>query len=124
MTDSLRRVLVIDDNEDSLKLITFILNANGFTTYESPTGRDGLAKAADLRPDFIILDIMLPDIDGLEVLTRLKADQATQDIPVIASTSHAMVGDREKLLAAGCAGYVEKPLDTDRVIGQILEALS
>ncbi|MBF0552242.1 MAG: response regulator, partial [Deltaproteobacteria bacterium] len=74
-------------------------------------------------PDFIILDIQLPDIDGIEVLKQLRASEAGKYIPVIAMTSYAMTGDREKIMRAGCTGYIEKPIDPTRVIDQIRKIL-
>ncbi len=116
----MKRALVIEDNDDNMKLITFLLEHHGFQTIRAWTGEEGLRAAASEQPDFVILDIQLPGMDGYEVLARLRsqADQ-TGRLPVIAMTSFAMAGDREKLLAAGCDGYIEKPIDPMLVMAQI-----
>ena len=88
------------------------------------TGLEGVQQVLSIPPDFVILDIQLPDINGLEVLKRIRASNVGKDIPIIAMTSYAMSGDKEKLLAAGCTAYIEKPIDPMLVIGQIQEALS
>ncbi len=115
----MKTALVIEDNEDNMELITFILEENGFRTLRAETGRKGIDLALHARPDFILLDIQLPDIAGPEVLRRIRASATAARIPVIAVTSHAMAGDREKLLAAGCDGYIEKPIDPTSIIAQI-----
>jgi len=119
----MKRALVIEDNENNMELITFILEAAGYATLRAETGNAGVAAAIREMPDFIILDIQLPDIVGTEVLRRIRADGATRRIPVIAMTSFAMTGDRQKLLAAGCDGYIEKPIDPQTVIKQIEEII-
>lgn len=111
--------LVIEDNEDSMVLITRFLQKSGFQTLQAQTGIKGYEMAIEKKPDFIILDIQLPDIDGTEVLKKIRAREEGKNIPVIAMTSYAMMGDREKLLAAGCDGYIEKPFDPEHVISQI-----
>lgn len=115
----MKRVLIIEDNENNMELISFILEAAEYETIPAMDGLTGVEKAITEQPDFIILDIQLPDIDGLEVLTRIRATEATKTIPVIAMTSYAMAGDRERMLAAGCNGYIEKPIDPERVVSQI-----
>lgn len=118
-----KTALVIEDNENNMELITFILETNGYATIRAESGILGVEKAKAELPDFILLDIQLPDIPGTEVLRRIREDEATARIPMIAVTSYAMAGDRERLLAAGCDGYIEKPIDPQRVIGQIRQAL-
>lgn len=115
----MKRALIIEDNQDNMELITFILESYGFGTIRAWKGEEGYAAALEHRPDFIILDIQLPDIEGTEVLARLQDHPEGRTIPVIAMTSYAMAGDREKLLAAGCTGYIEKPIDPERVMSQI-----
>ena len=105
----MKTALVIEDNEDNLKLITFILQKNGYRTMEAENGQEGIAMVSREKPDFIILDIQLPDIDGEEVLREIRMLESGGAIPVVAMTSFAMSGDRERLLAAGCNGYIEKP---------------
>ena len=115
----MKRALIIEDNEDNMELISFILKKHGYETLKAETGMQGFEMALQERPDFIILDIQLPDIDGYEVLQRIRNSEIKDNIPVIAMTSYAMTGDREKLLAAGCNGYIEKPIDSRKVIDQI-----
>ena len=111
--------LVIEDNPDNMVLITRLLEKSGYLTLQAMTGMEGFEMALLKRPDFIILDIQLPDIDGTEVLHKIRSSEIGNSIPVIAMTSYAMSGDREKLLSAGCDGYIEKPIDPARVISQI-----
>ncbi len=117
----MKTALVIEDNEDNMVLITRLLAKAGFRALEATTGREGVAMALSGEPDFVILDIQLPDLNGTEVLAQIRA--AGSQIPVIAMTSYAMAGDKEKLLAAGCTGYIEKPIDPQRVIAQINSVL-
>ncbi len=115
--------LIIEDNENNLELIRFILEQADYKTRFAMTGLEGVQQVLSIPPDFVILDIQLPDINGLEVLKRIRANLIGKDIPVIAMTSYAMSGDKEKLLAAGCTAYIEKPIDPVLVIGQIQEAI-
>ena len=115
----MKRGLVIEDNEDNMMLITRLLKKAGYETRWAPSGGKGLEMAAMDHPDFILLDIQLPDIDGTEVLRRLRSEEYGRSIPVIVVTSYAMAGDREQFLAAGANAYLEKPIDPLRVIGQI-----
>lgn len=119
----MKRVLIIEDTEDNMELITFILGENGYEVIKAVTGVQGVELALSEQPDFIILDIQLPDIDGYEVLKRIRSSAADGHIPIIAMTSFAMTGDKEKLMDAGCNGYIEKPIDPRRVILQIKEVL-
>ena len=112
--------LVVEDNEDNMVLITMLLKNAGYESIWADTGLKGVELALEQEPDFVLLDIQLPDIDGTEVLKRIRVlDAEVAKIPIIAMTSYAMAGDREKLLAAGCDGYIEKPIDPMRVISQI-----
>jgi len=115
----MKTALVIEDNEDNMRLITLLLEKSSYSTLQAFTGMQGYETALREKPDFIILDIQLPDIEGTEVLRKIRASEIGTSIPVIAMTSYAMSGDREKLLAAGCDGYIEKPIDPERVITQI-----
>ncbi len=119
----MKRALVIEDNEDNMKLITFILEKNGYGTIRADNGRKGIELALKEKPDFILLDIQLPDINGLEVLREIRGSEADGNIQIIAITSFAMSGDREKMLAEGCNGYIEKPIDPEIVIRQIKEII-
>jgi len=115
----MKTALVIEDNPDNMVLITRFLEKFGYRTLQAVTGMEGFEMALQKRPDFIILDIQLPDIEGTEVLRKIRSSEISNSIPVIAMTSYAMSGDRERLLSAGCDGYIEKPIDPERVISQI-----
>ncbi len=115
--------LIIEDNPDNMELISFILEKGGYKTLKAETGEEGVDMTLNLRPDFVILDIQLPGIDGYEVLHRIRKSEVDGSIPIIAVTSYAMSGDREKLMDAGCNGYIEKPIEPGKLIGQIREAI-
>lgn len=115
--------LVIEDNENNLELIGFILKSHGYQYLWAETGCEGLEMALREKPDFILLDIQLPDIDGREALRRLRQTEFGGNVPVIAITSFAMPGDREALLSAGCNGYLEKPIEAERVMRLIQQVL-
>lgn len=115
--------LIIEDNIDNWTLICDILELNGYCTLHAETGLQGVDMAVKNLPDFIILDIQLPDISGYDVLDKLRQRSETKAIPVVAMTSFAMAGDRERLLSAGCDGYVEKPIDPALVMEQIRQAI-
>ncbi|HTJ97333.1 MAG TPA: response regulator [Rhodocyclaceae bacterium] len=111
--------LVIEDNENNMELITFILEAHGYNTLRAMTGQEGIRLALSGNPDFVLLDIQLPDMDGAEALKAIRAAESGRKMPIIAVTSYAMSGDRERLLAAGCIGYIEKPIDPLLIINQV-----
>src|SRR5690606_164620 len=115
----MQTALVIEDNENNMELITFILEAHGYTTVRAMTGSAGIAMAQSATPDFVLLDIQLPDMDGAEVLQAIRATDIGRGMPIIAVTSYAMSGDRDRLLAAGCSGYIEKPIDPLLIINQV-----
>ncbi len=115
----MKRVLVVEDNENNMKLITFILEKAGYRTIKAENGQRGIELALKERPDFILLDIQLPDMDGVEVLKEIRKSGINGEIPIIAVTSYAMSGDRDRLLQAGCTGYIEKPIDPENIIAQI-----
>ncbi|MDX8411468.1 MAG: response regulator [Mariprofundaceae bacterium] len=119
----MKRALVIEDNEDNLVLILFILEKNGCAVIAAEDGRTGIDMAIKKRPDFIILDIQLPDMDGLDVLKAIRRSEANGSIPIIAMTSYAMSGDRERLMQAGCTGYIEKPIEPETVMTQIRDII-
>jgi two-component system cell cycle response regulator DivK len=110
MSDTEPVVLIVDDNEMNVKLARDVLRFAGFRTLEAATASGGLALAAEHIPDVILMDIRLPDLDGTEAVRALKVDPTTAAIPVVALTSFAMKGDRERFLAAGFDGYLEKPI--------------
>lgn len=106
-----KKVLIVDDNQDSRELVVKILKARGYQMIEAVDGEEALEKAAAEKPDLILMDRSLPKIDGYEVTRRLKGREEFKDIPIVALTAHAMTGDREKALEAGCDGYISKPID-------------
>lgn len=106
-------ILLIEDNAQNRYLATFLLENHGFKVVSAESGQQGLALAVQIQPDLILLDIHLPGIDGYSVARTLKNDVQLQQIPIIAVTSYAMVGDRDKCVAAGVEGYIEKPIDPE-----------
>lgn len=106
-------ILVIEDNDINMDLMIYILNAMGHSVIPALNGPAGLAIARAQRPALILCDIQMPELDGLGVLRALKGDRSTRDIPIVAITSQAMVGDREKLMGAGFDGYLSKPIEFD-----------
>jgi CheY-like chemotaxis protein len=104
-------ILVIEDNDKNRKLVRDVLKHKGYEVIESESGEDGVKLAKERLPRLILMDIQLPGIDGIEALRRLRADEATRSIPVIAVTASAMDHDRQKILAAGFDGYQAKPLN-------------
>ena len=103
-------ILVVEDNATNMKLSTFLLESADHTVIAATSAEIGLTLARETRPDLILMDIQLPGMDGLQATALLKADEATRDIPVIALTALAMKGDEERILAAGCDGYIAKPI--------------
>jgi CheY-like chemotaxis protein len=115
----LSRILVIEDNERNMYLITFILQKMGHVVLHAATGEQGVEAAVREVPDLILMDIQLPGIDGFEATKQIRTSAAAREIPIVAVTSYAMTGDRERLLAAGCNGCIEKPIDPDAIMVQI-----
>jgi two-component system cell cycle response regulator DivK len=113
------RILVVEDNEKNMKLVRDVLLATGYRTLEAATGGQALELATEHAPDLVLMDIQLPDVDGVHALRRLRADERTAAIPVLAVTAQAMHGDRERFLAAGFDGYVSKPLNVRELIGTV-----
>ena len=121
----MRTLLYIEDNEDNLYMLQLRFDVLG--GYEIISATDGaacLAMAAAERPDLILMDLNLPEVDGWEAARRLKADPLTRDIPIIALSAHAMAGDREKALATGCDDFDTKPVEFDRLLAKIEQALA
>ncbi|MCK6531864.1 MAG: response regulator [Polyangiaceae bacterium] len=114
-----RHVLLIEDNEQNRYLTTFLLEKSGYRVTSAVTGPDGIELARGGAFDLILLDIQLPAMDGYAVAASLKADPRTRGVPIVAVTSHAMVGDREKALASGSQGYIEKPIDPETFVSEI-----
>ncbi len=117
------RILIIEDNEQNLYMQTFLLEQRGYEVIQARDGRGGLELAGRLKPALILLDIQLPAMDGHEVARRLKEQPETRDIPIVVVTSYAMPADRERVLANGCEGYIEKPIDPDTFVSEIEQYL-
>jgi two-component system cell cycle response regulator DivK len=113
------RVLIVEDNETSMKLFRDVLAATGYRTLEATTGGQALELAVEHGPDLVLMDIQLPDLDGLEALRRLRADERTASVSVLALTAQAMHGDRERFLAAGFDGYIAKPVDVIELVDTV-----
>jgi len=113
------RILYIEDNESNMYLVNFLLEARGHTVLQAWDGRQGVELALREQPDLILLDIQLPVMDGYEIARRLRAEASLAGVPIVALTSYAMAGDREKALGAGCDGYLEKPINPETFIGSI-----
>jgi two-component system cell cycle response regulator DivK len=105
------QILVVEDNEKNMKLFRDVLHASGYRTLEATTGGRAVELASEHGPDLVLMDVQLPDIDGIEALRRLRADERTASISVLALTAQAMEGDRERFLAAGFDDYISKPVD-------------
>ncbi|MEO5373477.1 MAG: response regulator [Alphaproteobacteria bacterium] len=120
----MKRILVVEDNPNNMYLVRVMLTHAAHAVIEATTAEEGIALARVEQPDLILMDIQLPGIDGLEATRRLRAEEATRAIPVVALTSYAMKGDREKALAAGCSGYMEKPINPDTFMTNIESALA
>jgi CheY-like chemotaxis protein len=115
-------ILIVDDNATNLKLARVLLRSEGYVIRTASDAEGALAILADFRPELILMDIQLPGMDGIELTRLLKADRKTRSIRILALTACAMKGDRERMLAAGCDGYVAKPLDVTE-LGRRIEAL-
>ncbi len=113
------QILVVEDNEKNMKLVRDVLQAAGYRTLAATTGGQAVELAIEHRPELVLMDIRLPDMDGVEALRRLLADERTASIPVLAVTAQAMHGDREGFLAAGFDGYVSKPLNIVELVGTV-----
>ena len=114
-----KTVLLVEDNEDNLVVYRTILEHVGFRVLEARDGEEGVSRAKENLPDLILMDISIPKIDGWEATQRLKADDNTKAIPIIALTAHALEEDRQKALQAGCDGYLAKPVEPRRVVQEV-----
>ena len=112
-------ILVIEDNEQNLYLVRFILEKNGYQVHAAMDGRAGIDMANELKPDLILLDIQLPVMDGYAVAQNLRTNPLLSSTPIVAVTSHAMVGDRDKAMQSGCNGYIEKPINPDTFMAEV-----
>ena len=118
------KILVVEDNEMNRDMLSRRLTRNGYAVVVARDGEEGLAIARAEAPDLIIMDLSLPRVDGWEATRRLKADENTSAIPVIALTAHAMRTDRDKAIAAGCDDFDTKPVDFVRLIGKVRRAVA
>lgn len=118
------KILVIEDNLQNRYLFKLLLQKEGYEVLEAAEGASGIAMALACKPDLILLDIQLPDLDGYQVARSLRKDTKTARTPIVAVTSYAMVGDREKTIAAGCTGYIEKPINPKTFIAEIAPYLA
>lgn len=115
----MKKVLVVEDNTDNLRLISYALKHAGYAVITATSGAEGVALALAERPFFVVMDINLPDFDGLEATRRIRASEANGALPIVAITSYAMSGDRDKILEAGCTAYFEKPIDPLTIVASI-----
>jgi two-component system, cell cycle response regulator DivK len=115
----IKNILLIEDNEQNRYLATFLLEKRGYTIVQAPDGKSGIELAGRTLPQLILLDIQLPIMDGYSVARELRKNAALAAVPIVAVTSYAMPGDREKALAAGCNGYIEKPINPETFVDDI-----
>lgn len=120
----MKRVLIIEDNEDNMYMIKFILEKHNISTIIAMTGKEGLEKAVSEKPDLILMDIQLPDLNGLDVTRKIRESEIANTIPILAISSYAMTGDKQKALDAGCTGYIEKPINPETIMDEIYKYLS
>ena len=114
-------ILVVEDNDKNMKLFRDVLQASGYDTLEATTGEDAVELAVEHKPALILMDVQLPGIDGIEALARLRGNDRTASIPVLALTAQAMHGDRERFLDAGFDGYLSKPVDVIELVNAVGE---
>jgi CheY-like chemotaxis protein len=119
----MKTILVVDDNPTNLKLVSDLLEFEGYRMVTAMDARKAQAMVQQARPDLILMDIGLPDMDGLTLTQKMKADQKTSNIIIVALTAFVMKGDMERAIAAGCDGYIAKPIDTRKLPNQIAELL-
>ena len=116
---SAQSILIVDDNPANMKLVRVLLSGEGYHVRTALDAKEALAELKTFKPDLILMDIQLPGMDGLELTRKLKSDPATQDIKIVGLTAYAMRGDQERILAAGCDGYIPKPIDTRTLANSI-----
>ena len=117
------KILIVEDNEFNLELITDILKLKAYQIISTDNGEDAIRLTKQTHPDLILMDIQLPGMDGYEATRRIKSNPELKHIPVVAITSYAMKGDKEKVIAAGCDGYIVKPINTRELPGLVAEYL-
>ncbi len=114
------KILIIEDNEQNMYMLSFLLESNNYEVIKAFNGPLGINAATETKPDIILLDIQLPEMDGYTVARKIREYQDLKKVPIIAVTSYAMPGDKEKVMEAGATGYIEKPIDPDTFISQML----
>ncbi|MBN1383514.1 MAG: response regulator [Elusimicrobia bacterium] len=119
----MKKILVVEDNEKNMYLISFLLEKNNYEVIKATRGEEGVEIALKEKPDLVLMDIQLPGIDGLEATKKIRTSQSGREIPIIAVTSYAMSGDREKLIKGGCTGYIEKPINIEAFLLEIKKYL-
>lgn len=117
------RILIVDDNIDNQDLVRYLLEQADYEVMTAMDGREGLQKTLDLKPDLVLLDLSMPEMDGWDVARALRAEPKAANICIVALTAHILPGDRKKALDAGCDGYISKPLDVPNFAGQIASYL-
>jgi two-component system, cell cycle response regulator DivK len=117
--DGQKKVLLVEDNEDNLVVYRTILEHVGYIVLEARDGEEGVRRARSDHPDLILMDISIPKMDGWEATQRLKADEATRAIPIVALTAHALEEDRQRAIEVGCDGYLAKPIEPRRVVQEV-----
>ncbi len=113
---SKRRILIVEDNMDTYELVRFILEKNGFDTFLAMNGRDGFHAASKQKPDLIIMDLSMPEMDGWTATRLIKSNDQTSSIPLIALTAHVLPGDRQRAMDSGCDDYITKPMDLRELV--------
>lgn len=119
----MKKILLIEDNQQNMYLMNFILENKGYEVTQAWNGKEGIELARTIKPSLILLDIQLPGMDGYSVARELKKSPTTAHMPIVAVTSYAMVGDRERVIEAGCTGYIEKPINPDTFVSEIEQYL-
>ncbi|HVR40014.1 MAG TPA: response regulator [Thermoanaerobaculia bacterium] len=122
-----RKVLVVEDNDMNMQLVEYLLEEGGYDIVKATSGEEALAitrDAASVAPDLILMDIHLPGMDGLSVVREMKTSTRTQRVPILALTAHAMRGDKDRFLEAGCDGYISKPIDVKTFLASIEQYLT
>lgn len=115
----MKKILLVEDNEANIYLMEFLLSKNGFDVTVAKTAKEGINYALTGSFDLILMDIQLPDMDGLEAVREIRKSEKGHKIPIVAVTSYAMTGDREKTFSAGCSGYIEKPINPETFVREI-----
>jgi CheY-like chemotaxis protein len=121
--DAKTKIMVVDDNETNLKLAGDLLEMEGFEVYRCIDAENALSQLGQVIPDLILMDLALPGIDGLQLTQKLKSETRTCNIKIVALTASAMKGDRERILSAGCDGYITKPIDTRKFKEEVIQYL-